>query len=225
MYVPRHFQMPPEAALAVVRDARFGTLVTVADGLPHATPLPLLWREDGTDLGSLVMHVARPNDQWRHTGPGLVLVDGPDAYVSPHWYASFSESAPAVPTWNYATVQVRGEVVCHRDEEWLRRAVVDLTARHQERFDLDELDARYVTGQLRSIVGIELRITEVVGKLKLGQNRSVTDLHSAIEGLESEGSIEDDAAQVAQMMREVSLPHAQAREAEVQRARSRRRDA
>lgn len=40
-------------------------------------------------------------------GHGIkVLINGPHAYISPYWY----QSQPAVPTWNYANLLIKGLV-------------------------------------------------------------------------------------------------------------------
>src|ERR1700754_683868 len=82
-------------------------LVTVGeDGVPDATFLPVLWRED-----RLIGHVARANPHWKRIADGsagLAVVTGPDAYVSPGFYATKREHGRVVPTWNYSVVHLRG---------------------------------------------------------------------------------------------------------------------
>ena len=69
----------------IARDA-FVTLVTVADGLPFVSHLPVLYTRDG-DRVLIEGHWARPNPQARHAGSALMIVHGPHAYLSPGWYA------------------------------------------------------------------------------------------------------------------------------------------
>ena len=45
---------------------------------------------------------------------------------------------------------------------------------------------RYVTGQLKAIVGIELEVQRIEGKAKLSQNRSDADRAGVIAGLRAE---------------------------------------
>ena len=109
LYVPRFNQMPPDDVRDFVAGVATAQLVTVGeDGAPDATFLPVLWWD-----GRLVGHVARANPHWKRIvdgAPGLAVVTGPDAYVSPGWYATKREHGRVVPTWNYSTVHLRGPV-------------------------------------------------------------------------------------------------------------------
>ena len=97
--------------------------------MPDATFLPVLWEGD-----RLVGHLARANAHWRRIvdgSPALAIVTGPDAYVSPSWYATKAEHGKVVPTWNYSVVHLRGSAVVHDDAEWVRSLVTRLTDRHE----------------------------------------------------------------------------------------------
>ena len=107
MYLPRAFAETDLAALdALLARDSFVTLVTVRDGAPSVSHLPVLYRRDGEQI-ELIGHWARPNPQARHAGPALVIVHGPHAYVSPAWYPD-KEEAARVPTWNYAVAHLDG---------------------------------------------------------------------------------------------------------------------
>ena len=119
------------------------------------------------------------------------MVAGPQAYVSPAWYASKAEHGRVVPTWNYTAVHFSGRVEVHDDPEWVRDAVTRLTDLNEHRRELPwsvtDAPERYVEKQLRAIVGIELSIERVEGKAKLSQNRSEQDQAGVVDGLRSEG--------------------------------------
>jgi len=138
-------------------------------------------------------HVARNNAQWRvpAVGDALVIALGPDAYISPAWYATKREHGRVVPTWNYITAHVHGRLVIHDDPVWVEENVRRLTARHEaarpEPWSVDDAPEAYIAGQLRAIVGVEVIIDRVDGKTKLSQNRSDADIAGAIEGLEATG--------------------------------------
>lgn len=179
MYVPHFNRVEDEAATRdFVRSASVGTLITTGpDGAPDATLLPVMWHGD-----RIIAHFARANGHWRrieHDSAGLVVVYGPDAYVSPSWYPSKQEHGKTVPTWNYSAVQVRGRVTVHDDVQWLRRAVTELTDEHEaelpEPWAVTDAPERYVEGQLKAIVGVELVVEEVTAKAKWSQNRSDAD--------------------------------------------------
>ena len=121
----------------------------------------------------------------------MVIVRGPDAYISPSWYAAKAEHGRVVPTWNYVTAHVHGELVIHDDVEWLESLVRRLTDRHEsgrhEPWSVDDAPPRFIAGQLRAIVGVELVISRIEAKLKLSQNRPPADVDGVVAGLEHGG--------------------------------------
>jgi transcriptional regulator len=154
--------------------------------------------------GALHGHLARNNDQWRagSAGEALVIVRGPNAYISPGWYASKVEHGRVVPTWNYVTAHVYGELVVHDDPVWTEDLVRRLTAKHEayrERpWSVDDAPRPFIEGQLRAIVGVELLITRVEAKAKLSQNRPAADVDGVIAGLRDRGDAASaDAAEQA----------------------------
>ena len=133
MYVPGHFAMDEPAVRDLLVHHGAADLVTATpDGL-LATLLPFVFDPDAGERGALLGHVARNNDQWRRevVGEALVIVRGPDAYVSPGWYASKAEHGRVVPTWNYVTAHVYGELVVHDDPVWVEALVRRLTGKHE----------------------------------------------------------------------------------------------
>lgn len=165
---------------------RSAWLVTVGgDGLPAATLLPVIWRG-----GVVVTHLAKANPHWQTIAdgaPGLLIAGGPQAYISPSWYAAKAEHGEVVPTWNYSAVQLTGTVRTHHDPQWLRRAVTDLTDVHEapreDRWQVTDAPEAYIEAQLRGIVGVEFSVTGVTGKAKLSQNRSAADQDGVIAAL------------------------------------------
>lgn len=168
-------------------------IVTVGpDGTPEATLLPILWSEDG---GTIIAHMARANQHWTSIAPDsrfLAIVAGPQAYISPSWYASKAEHGRVVPTWNYTAIHLTGTVTVHDDPDWVRRAVTELTDRHEGRltepWTVTDAPPKYVEGQLRAIVGLKLCVEKVEAKAKLSQNRSDADRAGVVAGLKTEGN-------------------------------------
>jgi transcriptional regulator len=210
MYIPRHFGLEDRAQIGeFVTQAGAADLVTFDGAGLTATLLPVLWEQDsngnGDGYGRLVGHIALANPQWQtaRTGvPALAIVHGPQAYISPNWYASKREHGRVVPTWNYVTVQFTGPVTFHRDPEWLRALVTRLTSRFEDQREqpwrVTDAPPAYIDGQLRGIVGVELTVTRVEAAAKLSQNRSAADQAGAIEGLRGEGT--PGAAGIAALM-------------------------
>jgi transcriptional regulator len=201
MYVPAHFKPDDAEVRELLRNPGASQLVTAtADGI-LATMLPLVYDEGESrpglgPWGALLGHVARNNSQWRVAalGEALVIAQGPDAYISPAWYATKREHGRVVPTWNYITAHVHGRLVIHDDPEWVEANVRRLTAHHEagraKPWSVDDAPEAYIAGQLKAIVGVEIVIDRVEGKTKLSQNRSDADIAGAIEGLEATGERE-----------------------------------
>jgi transcriptional regulator len=174
------------AFVAAARVAQFVTVDT--DGTPLATLLPIIWDGD-----TVLAHLAKANPQWHSIArgaPGLMIVSGPDAYISPTWYPSKAEHGRAVPTWNYSAVHLTGPVTVHHDPAWLLDMVSRLTDRQEagrpDPWAVADAPRRYRDGQLRAIVGIELTAARVQAKAKMSQNRSAPDREGAIAGLRAD---------------------------------------
>jgi transcriptional regulator len=187
MYIPSFNRIDDEAEIRrFVAAARSAEFVTVGpDGFPVATLLPIMW-----DAGTVIAHIARANPQWKDITPDspvLLICSGPEAYISPTWYAAKTEHGRVVPTWNYSAVHLSGTVRVHEDREWLHEAVTRLTATHEdgrtEPWQPTDAPERYIEGQLAGIVGLEITVTRVEGKAKLSQNRSEADRRGVVAGL------------------------------------------
>ncbi len=211
MYTPAHFAADGDLTkiAAFVDLAGSADLVTFDGSRPVATLLPVIWdlaeTGNGAGYGRLLGHVALNNPQWRTAQPGakaLAIVGGPQAYVSPSWYQSKKEHGRVVPTWNYTTVHFTGEVRFHQDPRWCREIVTRLTERHEDgrtdRWRVTDAPEKFIEGQLRAIVGVELLIEQVEAKEKLSQNRSVQDRAGVIAALRGEPAT--GARQIADLM-------------------------
>ena len=193
MYVPTAFEMGDDEIRRFLHEAGAGDLVTRGAGGLLATLLPFVYDETAGEFGTLRGHVARNNEQWQDVldEEALVILHGPDGYVTPSWYATKHEHGRVVPTWNYVTAHVYGQLRVQDDVDFVRSVVHELTAKHEARRDapwaVGDAPARYVEGQLRAIVGVELLITRVHAKAKLSQNRSDADIDGVIGGLRESG--------------------------------------
>ena len=193
MYVPKHFAASDDVVRDLLHRQGAADLVTATPTGLLATLLPFVYDPEVGELGALLGHVARNNEQWRHDvqGEAMVIVRGPDAYISPGWYPSKQEHGRVVPTWNYVTAHVYGPLVVHDDPAWLDAQVRRLTDRHESAFarpwSVDDAPPAFVDGQLRAIVGIEIVISRIEAKAKLSQNRSTADVDGVIAGLTVRG--------------------------------------
>lgn len=187
MYVPAHFATDDADAL-IARLARrwAGVLITIGDdGAPVGTHMPILW---DAEKRIATGHIARANPQWRQgAGQGLIVLNGPEAYVTPSWYPSKAEHGKTVPTWNYEAVHITGRVEWIDGGERLEAIVRDLsTFFERERpapWTMQDAPRPYIDALLRGIVGVELRAERIEAKRKLSQNKSAADFHGVAAGL------------------------------------------
>ncbi|MBN3855869.1 FMN-binding negative transcriptional regulator [Paraburkholderia sp. Ac-20340] len=198
MYVPAHFdESRPEVLHALIAQHPFGTLVTHgASGLDaNHIPFELLANEGGPNtLGTLHAHVARANPLWQDVKDGdevLAIFRAGDAYISPTWYPSKHETHRQVPTWNYVVVHAHGRIRIRDDEKFVRGVVARLTRTHEasepKPWKMGDAPTDYLDTMLKAIVGLEIEITRLVGKRKLGQNKEARDIRGAAQALVARG--------------------------------------
>jgi transcriptional regulator len=212
MYLPSHFEETRLPVLhALMRSHPLGLLVTQNATALEANPIPFLVDSGRGPNGTLRGHVARANPLWREARSdvdALVVFQGPQAYISPSWYASKAESGKVVPTWNYIMVQVRGRLKVQDDVAWLRQLVGELTERHEAPqatpWQVADAPDDYIATMLRAIVGIEIEIASLGGKWKVSQNRPAADRDGVVQGLSTRPG--SDAVAIAQQVRQPGAP-------------------
>ncbi|TIT67472.1 MAG: FMN-binding negative transcriptional regulator [Mesorhizobium sp.] len=191
MYTPPAFRDDDrDSLMATIRAARLANLVTATADGPLATPLPLFLDETEGEHGVIHGHLARANPQWRVPliGDGLAIFMGPDAYVTPSWYATKQETGKVVPTWNYAAVHAYGPVEFFDDADRLLEVVTRLTnlhegARDAPRWAVSDAPPDFIQSQLRGIVGLRMPVVRLEGKRKMSQNRNAADRAGVAAGL------------------------------------------
>jgi transcriptional regulator len=213
MYIPPAFHETRLDVLhAFIGTHSFGTLVSQVDGELFATHLPFLLDLDSGAKGTLIGHMARANPHWRsflpqHPQQSMAVFLGPHAYISPSWYTS----TPNVPTWNYTAVHAYGipTVVDHRTRV---RDILEATVRTFEAgsptpWSTAVLPEEYIADLSKAIVAFEMPISRLEGKRKLGQNRTIADVHGAANGLIAQR--ESNGLAIAQSMLEVATARAE----------------
>ncbi len=209
MYIPPAFREDDLAVLhALMRDYSFAILVTQQGGVPVATHLPLLLDSKRGPYGTLRGHVSRANAQW--TGfngvqEALVIFQGPHAYITPSWY----EPGLNVPTWNYAAVHAYGKPRVIQNEAELIEMLDTLVATYESgfecpwKFDFPE-DA--LRSKLKGVVGFEMEITRLEGKMKMSQNRSEAEQDRVAAELQtSQDTLVAGVGEIIQKRREKSI--------------------
>lgn len=190
MYTPPAFRDDDRhSLLATIRATRLANFVTMTEDGILATPLPLYLDESEGGHGVLCGHLAKANPQCRlpPIGDGLVIFMGPEAYVTPSWYATKRETGKVVPTWNYVAVHAYGPVEFFDEPHRLLETVDRLTRLHEEGRDpawaVDDAPPEFIQAQLRGIVGLRMPIARIEGKRKMSQNRPACDRAGVIAGL------------------------------------------
>jgi len=171
-------------------------VTATADG-PVATPMPFFLDESEGDRGVLYGHLAKANPHWRlpPIGEALAIFTGPDAYVTPSWYATKQETGKVVPTWNYLAVHAYGPVEFFHEPERLLEVVTRLTNKHEGSragpWAVSDAPADFIASQLRGIVGVRIPVSRFEGKRKMSQNRPELDRVGVAAGLAASESVRD----------------------------------
>ncbi|MFL6620032.1 MAG: FMN-binding negative transcriptional regulator [Povalibacter sp.] len=197
MYIPQHFaETRPEELLRILERNPLGALITHGRNGLDANHLPFELDLSTGKNGVLRGHVARANPVWQDVEAGsdvLVVFRAMDAYISPNWYPSKVQSERQVPTWNYQVLNVHGNIRIIDDAKFVQGVVARLTRVHEasiasERpWKMGDAPPDYIEAMLKMIVGIEVEVTRMVGKSKLGQNREERDRIGAARGLATQG--------------------------------------
>jgi transcriptional regulator len=192
MYIPKHFQPSDKAAQEFLSQIESGHLVSNTEKGLVSTLLPLIYDQE---TNSLLGHVAKLNIQASlpTNQEALVISMLNETYISPNWYASKEEHHKVVPTWDYMMVHAYGQLVIHDEPEWILNQVTRLTnhfeANQPKPWNVDQAPTDYVDGQIRAIIGIELKINRIEASFKMSQNKSKADLDGVIAGLQKAGKV------------------------------------
>lgn len=198
MYVPAEFEETQiEVLHELIKQYPLGILLTHGKSGLDANHLPFELDAEATELGVLHAHVARKNPVWQDVQDGdevLVVFRAGDAYISPQWYPSKQEHHQQVPTWNYRVIHAHGKVKIRDDERYVRGVVARLTRTHEakqaEPWKMSDAPKSYIETMLKAIVGIEIEITKIQGKSKLGQNKEHRDIVGVAHALSTTGQLE-----------------------------------
>ncbi len=188
-----------EKVRSFIRENSFAILVSIMDGKPVATHIPLMLEQDGEGRDVLVGHISRGNEQKLSFSEGakvLAIFPGPHAYVSPRWYTQIN-----VPTWNYISVHMYGTLTIMAGDE-LKAALSRLVDTYEHSMPkpvvIDEIPEKQLHAEIRGIVGFRILVEEVQAAYKLSQNRDEKSYHEVVRQLEGGDEV---ARAVAEEMR------------------------
>ena len=190
MYIPRHFKASDEAAQEFLSHIESGHVVSNSEKGLISTLIPLIYNQE---TNAFLGHIAKQNDQasLATKQEALLISVLNETYISPNWYASKAEHHKVVPTWDYMLIHAYGELVIHNDADWILKQVTRLTNRFEKDqpkpWSIEQAPSDYVEGQIRAIVGIELKLSRIEVSFKMSQNKSETDLDGVIAGLTKAG--------------------------------------
>ncbi len=195
MYNPAQFREERREVLQeLIRGNSLATLVSLGTNGLEANHLPLILDPESGSMGTLRGHVARANPVWKQLDGGsevLAIFQGSSSYITPSWYATKAETGRVVPTYNYAVVYVRCISRIFEDPELLKAHVSALTNFHEagfaEPWSVTDAPADYLEMMLKSIVGLEISITNIEGKWKMSQNRVPADRAAVSQALRARG--------------------------------------
>jgi transcriptional regulator len=182
--------------ITFARQRGFGVLTMNGEAMPLAAHIPFLLSEDGTTLEG---HLARSNPILHALKDGaqraLMVVSGPDAYISPDWY----ETPDQVPTWNYVAVHLTGDLERRPAEELLLHlnrlsAFFEARLRPKPVWLTSKVDPAALARLLRMIVPVKLQINTIDATWKLAQNKDETARLAAAEGLRASDPAQDTLA-------------------------------
>jgi transcriptional regulator len=179
----------------LIEQIGFGMVFAQTPDGPRVAHVPLV----STGDGAVQFHLARGNGLTRHLAgtTALVVINGPDAYVSPRWYPE----AGQVPTWNYVALELEGRVRT-MGEEGTATLLAAIGRQHEARIEQgepwtsDSVDPAYWAKLMRGITGFELEVQAWRPTLKLSQNKPADHRMAVADALEAQGS-----AALAQLMR------------------------
>jgi transcriptional regulator len=212
MYLPKYHQFTDhEAMLSLVESHALGAWVCQGDGELVANHVPFFLDRNRGPLGTLKGHVSRANGVWRSltpATPSVVMFRGPQSYISPGWYPGKVEHGEVVPTWDYVVAHAHGVARVIEDRDWLLDMLGRLTT-HQEAgrpapWQVGDAPAEYIDKMLRAVVGIEIRIDRLEGKLKVSQDEALHDRLGTVKGLQA-GQGDEAAALAEWVQREIEV--------------------
>jgi transcriptional regulator len=186
MYIPRRYEEKDRETIhAFIRENSFAILVSIKDGLPVGTHIPLQLEKDEAGRDILMGHISKGNEQKYTLTNGvkiLAIFPGPHAYISPRWYTQMN-----VPTWNYIAVHVYGTITIVEGET-LRAALSRLMNNYEQHMPrparMEDIPEKELNADLRGIVGFQILIEDMQAAYKLSQNRDEQSFHQVIGQLE-----------------------------------------
>ena len=188
MYLPEHFlEKDINEIKRIIKEFPLATLITSSANGLEANHLPFLVDFKNNALKNLLGHIAIGNPIYQNIKDNeevLVVYKAEDSYISPNWYPTKKENHKVVPTWNYQSVHLYGKIKFLKDIKSLLKIVGKLTKLYETQvgesdpWTIKQAPKDFMNEKLSNIIGIQIKITKILAKSKLNQNRDAIDFNS-----------------------------------------------
>lgn len=197
MYTPTYHALTDVATMqAHITEHPLGAWVCTAHRQLMANHIPFVLDAHHGTAGRLLGHVSRANPVWRELAggaPSVVMFMGPHAYITPSWYPGQRQHGKVVPTWDYVTVHAHGVARAREDTGWIHDVIDRLTeaqeSRRQRPWKVSDAPSVYIDKLLQAVVGIEITVERLEGRLKVSQDEDEQDRRGTAEGLRQTSDI------------------------------------
>jgi transcriptional regulator len=202
---PRYAVTDEEVVRRLIADNPWATIVSHGAGGIVASHYPILLDERDDGRLAIVTHVGRPDEEVHGLGASevLLIVAGPNGYISPSWY---TEDATPAPTWHFTVAHCWGtpELLTLEDNLAVLTRLVDHFEQHVD--DPVSLDPHVGARLAPSTVGLRLPITRFVCKRKMGQDLDAGSQRRVVEALRRPGGPYGHPVLAGEMERALGAP-------------------
>ena len=191
MFTPKVFKEADFKIIqAFIKEQPQATVIAQTGNGLEACHIPMYWQDDGSKFGCLYGHIAKVNalnNSANLAAPWLIIFQDAGHYISPNWYPSKAVTHKEVPTWNYRSVHITGNVSLLTAPEALvdilSKQTADFEASQPKPWSLNDAPEKYIQAMCRAIVGIRVDITDVQAQFKLSQNKTAENRVGVVAGL------------------------------------------
>ncbi|KAI5950139.1 hypothetical protein KGF54_005287 [Candida jiufengensis] len=193
MYIPKkNLQEDWEQAEYLIKNYPLGTIITIEDGEIIANHIPFVLKIDSNSK-KLYAHVAKANHQipsLKSNDNVVIIFQSVNSYITPEYYPTKQETHKIVPTWDFASVHIKGSSKIIDDFQFVRDQLNALTNQEEskkpedaKKWEVKEAPENYLKIMQKNIVGLEITIDSFQCKYKLQQDMRKQDIDGVIKGL------------------------------------------
>ncbi|MGP5070665.1 FMN-binding negative transcriptional regulator [Psychrobacter faecalis] len=190
MFTPKAFKEDNfENIRTFIKEQPQATVIAKTGNRLESCHIPMYWQDDDSTFGCLYGHIAKVNtlNNSDNNAPWLIIFQDAGHYISPNWYPSKLTTHKEVPTWNYRSVHITGNVSLLTEHEHLNeilsKKTADFEANKPNPWSLDDAPEKYIHAMCRAVVGIRVDIKDVQAQFKLSQNKTAENRVGVVVGL------------------------------------------